>query len=88
MTIGFQVSGYGPTRLLLLHGWLSDRCVFDTVLPWFDEAQFTIARMDYRGYGLSRHLKGNHTIDEIAGDALQLAKKLGWEKFHVLGHSM
>ncbi len=88
MTIGCQVSGYGPVRLLVLHGWLSDMGVYDAVMPLFDHSRYTIARMDYRGYGRSRHLKGKYTIDEIADDALQLAGSLGWGEFHIIGHSM
>lgn len=88
MTIGCQISGHGPTKLLVLHGWLSGNGVYDLIAPLFDEARFTIARMDFRGYGLSRHLKGSYTIDEIARDALALANTLGWKNFHILGHSM
>lgn len=88
MTIGCQVTGYGPVRLLMLHGWLSDRGVYDAIAPWFDPARYTVAAMDFRGYGLSRSLVGNYTIDEIADDALALADRLDWTEFHVLGHSM
>jgi pimeloyl-ACP methyl ester carboxylesterase len=72
----------------MLHGWLSDHGIYDTIMPWFDPAKYTIARMDYRGYGLSRGMKGDYSIAEIAGDALGLAERLGWNSFHVLGHSM
>lgn len=44
--------------------------------------------MDFRGYGLSRDLHGNYTIEEIADDALALVNRLGWNEFHILGHSM
>ncbi|MDD5332283.1 MAG: alpha/beta hydrolase [Rhodoferax sp.] len=88
MTIGCHVSGYGPVRLLVLHGWLSDKGVYDVVAPWFEQARYSIAQMDFRGYGRSRNLHGNYEIDEIADDALALASELGWPEFHVLGHSM
>lgn len=88
MTIGHQVTGNGPTHLFILHGWLSDHTVYDTIMPWFDPDKYTIARMDYRGYGLSRDMEGDYSIEEIANDALALADQLGWDKFHMLGHSM
>jgi len=88
MTIGCNVAGYGPIRLLVLHGWLSDKGVYDLIAPLFAHARYTIAQMDFRGYGLSRNLQGNYTIDEIADDALALANTLDWNEFHVLGHSM
>ncbi|VAW05776.1 hypothetical protein MNBD_ALPHA07-1242 [hydrothermal vent metagenome] len=88
MTIGYQITGNGPVRLLMLHGWLSDQGIYDGIMPWFDPAKYTVARMDYRGYGRSRGMKGDYSIAEIAKDALGLADSLGWNSFHVLGHSM
>lgn len=44
--------------------------------------------MDFGGYGLSRDLHENYTIEEIADDALALVNRLGWNEFHILGHSM
>ncbi len=88
MAIGCHVSGFGPIRLIALHGWLSDRGVFDGIAPYFDTSRFTVAYMDYRGYGDSRSLNGTFSIDEIADDALELATDLGWGDFHVMGHSM
>ncbi len=88
MTIGCHVSGYGSARLLVLHGWLSDKGVYDFVAPLFEQARYSVAQMDFRGYGRSRNLRGDYTIDEIADDALAFANDLGWTEFHVLGHSM
>ncbi|WP_341711824.1 alpha/beta hydrolase [Erythrobacter sp.] len=88
MALQARVSGYGPTRVLLLHGWLSDCHVFDSILPWFAHDRYTIAAMDYRGYGLNRGVAGNFTIDEIAFDAIELCAQLGWNRFSVIGHSM
>jgi len=88
MTLKANVSGYGPRKVLFLHGWLSDHHVFDTVVPWFSQAEFTIARMDFRGYGFNRALTGTYSADEIAADALELCDHLGWNKFQMVGHSM
>lgn len=88
MTLKAHVTGYGPKHLLILHGWLSDFHVFDWITPMFDQSEYTIAQMDFRGYGLNRSVTGNYTVDEIATDALALCGALGWDHFHVLGHSM
>lgn len=87
MTIGCKISGYGPIKLLVMHGWLSDMGVYDPIMPFFEHARYTVARMDFRGYGLSRPLKGRYTIDEISDDALALMDDLDWNNFHILGHS-
>lgn len=88
MSIGFSTKGNGPIRVIVLHGWLSDSSVYDQIKPMFDDAKYTLAFMDFRGYGSSKHLDGDYTIEEIAKDALSVADKLNWDTFHVLGHSM
>ncbi|MBL4596480.1 MAG: alpha/beta hydrolase [Robiginitomaculum sp.] len=88
MTIGYKTIGNGPQKVLFLHGWLSDFTIFDEIIPFFDGDKYTIVFMDYRGYGLSSHLTGNYSIEEIAKDVIELAKELEWEKFHAIGHSM
>ena len=39
MNIGCKVHGYGPTKVLFLHGWLSDHTIFSSVLPHLDHAR-------------------------------------------------
>ncbi|KAF0228269.1 MAG: alpha/beta [Beijerinckiaceae bacterium] len=88
MTLKANMRGYGPRKVLFLHGWLSDHQVFDTVPLWFSQSEFTFAQMDFRGYGLNRAVAGNYSADEIAKDALELCDQLEWQNFHVVGHSM
>lgn len=88
MSIGYTTIGHGKIRLIVLHGWLSDSAVFNQIKPFFDKEIYTIAFMDFRGYGESSHITGNYSIDEIADDALSVADELGWSTFHILGHSM
>lgn len=88
MNIGFSTTGEGPVRVIVLHGWLSDTGVFDQVVPFFDASKYSLARMDFRGYGASAGLQGDYSIEEIAKDALSVADELGWDTFHVMGHSM
>ena len=56
--------------------------------PWIDTDAFTFAFADVRGYGGSKAIKGSYTTDEIAADVLRLADHLGWDRFHLVGHSM
>jgi esterase len=86
--IGHFIYGYGPERAIVLHGWFSDWQVFKPMLPALDESQFTLAFMDYRGYGRSRGLDGPFDVATIALDAVDLADSLGWESFNLIGHSM
>jgi len=88
MALQAHVTGYGKKRVLFLHGWLSDHHIFDPVAPLLPQHEYTLAHMDYRGYGLNRHLAGTYTADEIATDALELCDGLGWKEFQAVGHSM
>src|SRR5689334_11860272 len=88
MAIGHELVGNGPEKVIVLHGWLSDHTAFESMYPWLDKEAFTYAFLDYRGYGKSRDMAGAHTIEEIGGDALALVDELGWDRFHLVGHSM
>ena len=88
MIIGHKVFGKGPEKVIVLHGWLADYSVFEPMFPALDTEKFSYAFIDYRGYGLSKGIGGEHTIKEIGKDALDLADHLGWKRFHLIGHSM
>jgi len=88
MTIGHTLVGAGRRKVLVLHGWFGDHAVFEPTFRSLDLDGFTYAFVDYRGYGKSRELEGDCTMREIAADALALIDELGWETFHVVGHSM
>jgi pimeloyl-ACP methyl ester carboxylesterase len=88
MLIGHTTYGSGPEGIIVLHSWFGDHTVFAPMFPYLDTDTFTYAFIDYRGYGKSIGISGNHTMQEIAQDAITLADHLGWKKFHIIGHSM
>lgn len=88
MTIGFRSIGAGPEKIIALHGWLSDHQVYAPILEFFDEARYTVVLADYRGYGLSRALVNDYSVEQMASDVIDLAATLGWSRCHLIGHSM
>jgi 3-oxoadipate enol-lactonase len=86
--IGHVLVGEGREKVLVLHDWNGDHTTYDPVLPYLDTKAFSYAFADLRGYGLSRDLTGAYTVGEIAADCLNLADRLSWQRFHVIGHSM
>lgn len=86
--LGYAQHGDGPIPVLVLHDWLGDHGNYDAVMPWLDGEAFTYVFADLRGYGQSIALTGACTVEEIAADCLALADRLGWQRFHVVGHSM
>ena len=88
MTIGHTQHGSGPECVLAMHDWAGDHTTYEPTLPYLDTSAFTYAFVDLRGYGKSRAMAGDYTVAEIAGDCLAVADELGWQRFHVIGHSM
>ncbi|MBN3790398.1 alpha/beta hydrolase [Burkholderia sp. Ac-20353] len=86
--LGYVQHGTGHDCVMVLHDWLGDHTNYDPLLPYLDTTTFTYVFADLRGYGKSRHLTGDYTVDEIAADCVALADRLGWQRFHVIGHSM
>jgi pimeloyl-ACP methyl ester carboxylesterase len=80
--------GNGPIRVLVLHDWLGDHGNYEALMPCLDGQAFSYVFMDARGYGLSRDMEGEYSVQELARDGFALADHLGWARFHVMGHSM
>ncbi|MGC2855495.1 alpha/beta fold hydrolase [Novispirillum sp. DQ9] len=88
MTIGHVGMGQGPEKVIVLHGWMGDHTVYTPLFPWLDLDAFSFVFMDCRGYGRSRDLPGEHTMAEWGEDVIGLADDQGWDRFHIVGHSM
>lgn len=88
MTIHHHTLGSGPQKIIALHGWLSDHQVYEPAFRHFDQDRFTVAFADWRGYGRSRGMNADYTSDQMADDVAALAAKLGWQRCHLVGHSM
>jgi pimeloyl-ACP methyl ester carboxylesterase len=86
--VAHDIKGSGGHRVVVLHGWFGDHQVWQPTYPLLDTQQFTYAFLDYRGYGASAGLTGEHSMNEMAQDAIALADHLGWQDFSVVGHSM
>lgn len=82
------VIGHGPIHVIALHGWFGNARAWQPLAGLLDGSRYTVAYLDYRGYGARIGVPGQWTMDEIAHDALQLADELGWDRFHLMGHSM
>jgi pimeloyl-ACP methyl ester carboxylesterase len=83
-----EVYGDGAHKVFAVHGWFGDRSAYAGVLPDLDRETFTYALVDLRGYGQAKHAVGAYTTTEAALDLVELADRLGWQRFSVVGHSM
>ena len=84
----YRTIGNGPVRVLFAHAWSASSAAFEPLYPYLDVNAATWLFPDFRGYGASAALSGDFTIREMAADLLALVDELGWDRFHVVGHSM
>ncbi|MDP9240526.1 MAG: alpha/beta hydrolase [Actinomycetota bacterium] len=81
-------TGTGDHGVVALHGWFGSANGWGALPDYLDGRRFSYAFMDLRGYGDSRDVVGDHTMEEVARDTVALADQLGWDTFSVVGHSM
>ncbi|WP_101760372.1 alpha/beta fold hydrolase [Oceanicoccus sp. KOV_DT_Chl] len=93
----FHVNGYqltakewqpaAPIKVIACHGWLDNAASFDRLAPLLDQCH--IIAMDMAGHGRSDHksLQATYNIWDDLLDILAIADAMGWQKFHLLGHS-
>jgi pimeloyl-ACP methyl ester carboxylesterase len=77
--------------VIALHGWLDNAASFDVLAPALRHLRpdLTIIALDMPGHGFSAHKPPQatyHFWDDLL-DILCLADHIGWQKFHLLGHS-
>ncbi len=75
--------------LIAIHGWLDNANSFELLAPYLSK-QFHVIAIDLPGHGHSSHLPEGcyyHFVDGIFY-VLQIAKALGFDQYHLLGHSM
>lgn len=87
-TLGHELVGTGPKRLLVLNDWLCDTSTWNSARPYLNLTRFTWAFADLRGYGRSRALRGEYNLAEATADTLALADALAWPRFSLVTHSM
>jgi pimeloyl-ACP methyl ester carboxylesterase len=88
VTISHVRVGSGQHRVLALHGWLGSARGWGSLPRFLNEAAYSYAFPDLRGYGARRHESGEFTMAEAAADAVALADELGWDRFSIVGHDM
>ncbi|MGF1477433.1 MAG: alpha/beta fold hydrolase [Geminicoccaceae bacterium] len=86
--LGYETHGSGTEKVIVLHDWLGSSATWDPIKPYLDTDEFTYVFTHVRGYGTSQDRKGNYTTGEITSDVFALADALGFDRFHLIGHSM
>ena len=86
--IGYTTHGIGAEKVIVTHGWKTDHSCYDAMRSSLNPEKYTYVFIDQRGYGASINMKGPYTIEQVAADIIALADKLGFDQYHLIGHSM
>jgi haloacetate dehalogenase len=89
MNLNLVTGGSGPA-LLMLHGYPQTHAMWHRIAPKLAK-QYTVVCPDLRGYGDSSKPKGlpdhsNYSKRVMAQDMVELMRRLGHERFHLVGH--
>ena len=87
--LNYEVHGDSGEPLVLVHGYTGDITDWRHQLPVFAQSHRVLI-VDNRGHGQSEappHRPG-YTVEQMASDVQALTRELGFERFHLLGHSM
>jgi|688.fasta_scaffold19462_2 pimeloyl-ACP methyl ester carboxylesterase len=86
--IAHKQIGSGKEKVLIMHHWMGDSTSYDPMIPYLNTDDYTYVFVDLRGYGLSKEMRGKYSVEEASSDAIKLINSLGWNQFHLIGHSM
>jgi esterase len=73
--------------LVFLHGLMGFSANWGKIWPQFDKERAVLV-LDQRGHGKSAKPQNGYSPDDYAADLKQLLNHLGWNKVHLVGHSM
>ena len=76
--------------ILALHGYLDNAASMNGLLPLLPLAEYNIVAIDLPGHGFSSHLAPGMTyrISDAMVAIRRIQLHLGWEKSHIIAHSM
>lgn len=85
----YEVHGDSGEPLVLVHGYTGDISDWSHQLSEFGDTHRVLA-MDLRGHGRSQAPadRSSYTVELMADDVEALVGQVGFERYHLLGHSM
>lgn len=73
--------------LVLIHGLMGFAANWGKIWPQFQEERPVLV-FDQRGHGRSEKPPSGYSPSDYSRDLAQLLKEIGWQRAHIVGHSM
>ena len=85
----YERHGDSGDPLVLVHGYTGDHTDWELQIKEFSPS-YRVLVMDLRGHGRSEAPsdRSTYTIEQMASDVEQLIDQVGFERYHLVGHSM
>ena len=85
----YELHGDSGEPLVLVHGYTGDITDWRHQIPEFSRTHRVLV-MDLRGHGRSEAPsdRSTYTIPQMSGDVEELVEQVGFDRYHLLGHSM
>jgi pimeloyl-ACP methyl ester carboxylesterase len=89
ISLYYELHGDSGEPLVLVHGYTGDITDWRHQLPELSRTH-RVLMMDLRGHGRSEAPKdrSSYTVEQMASDVEALLDHVGFERYHLLGHSM
>lgn len=88
-SINYRIHGTDSSKLpvVLLHGLMGFAGNWGKIWPKLNDRRVLV--LDQRGHGKSFHApSGGYGPSNYASDVYQVLEEIGWERAHIVGHSM
>ena len=85
--ISFSVYGEGEPTLVFIHGWGSNRSIWQKQIPYF-EKEFRIVTLDLAGYGKSGPRENIYSPEAFAEDVVAVIREIHASKVILIGHGI
>lgn len=85
----YERHGDDGEPLVLVHGYTGDVADWEHQVAEFAPTH-RVLTLDHRGHGRSEGPadRGTYTIEQMAHDVEELVSRMGFERYHLVGHSM
>jgi pimeloyl-ACP methyl ester carboxylesterase len=85
--IAYEARGVGPTSLIFIHGWCSNRSFWREQLDGMAD-KYRVVAIDLPGHGDSGRARQEWSIASFANDVITVIKELDLKRAVLIGHSM